>query len=88
MSIYWNFGSRVRTLTQHSAHFDLLYKSEDVTKMAMRALADEEVRLLSNSVYDQFDQTVSFDNEILGYIIDMPGFGHTVSVTAFPSKPY
>ncbi len=75
-------------LTQDSGHYDLLYKSEDITQMAIGTLANQEVRLLSNPVYDQFERAFSHSDDIGDYLLDIPGFGHCVPVTTFPSKPY
>lgn len=56
--------------------------------MAIGTLTNPEVRLLSDPVYDQFERAFSHSENIGGYLLDMPGFGHCVPVTTFSSKPY
>lgn len=56
--------------------------------MAIGTLANPEVRLLSQPVYDQFERAFSHSENLGGYLLDMPGFGHCVPVTTFSSKPY
>ncbi len=88
VSIYWLSISAEWSLTQVSGHYDLLYKSKDVTEMAIGTLANPEVRLLSEPVYDRFERAYSHSENIGGYLLDMPGFGHCVPVTTFSSKHY
>lgn len=56
--------------------------------MAIGALANPEVRLLSDPVYEQFERAYSHSEIIDDCLLDMPGFGHCVPVTTFSSKPY
>lgn len=88
MSLHWAKGSVCLSLTRGSGHYDLLYKSEDVTDMAIGMLANPEVRLQADPIYDQIEPIFQHTEELPEYLLDLPGFGSCVRVTKFSSEPY
>jgi len=70
-------------------HYDLLYKSEDITDMAIESLRNLEVRLVSEPIYDSFGNIDFSRSEDFGaYLSDIPGFTLCTPATTFSSELY
>lgn len=56
--------------------------------MAIGMLANPEVRLQANPIYDRIEPAFSHTEELPGFLLDLPGFGSCLRVTSFSSEPY
>jgi len=77
-------------LMSYSGHYDLLYKTEDVVEMSIPALANPEIRLVSNNPAFLASENMSFSHNLdLDPMLDIPGFslGFATSASSAPT-PY
>lgn len=79
-----------RMLIFDSGHYDLLYKAEDIAQMAIPALSNPEIQLVSNTPTFSASATTAYsqttDLDVLG---DIPGFtmGMPQSFGCLPYHP-
>ena len=71
-----------------SGHYDLLYKAEDIAQMSIAALANPEVRFLSDYPAFAASEATAFSYTAdLGLLADIPGFSMGIAPT-YSSLPY
>ncbi|KAL6713587.1 hypothetical protein ACLMJK_009052 [Lecanora helva] len=82
-------GAPTIRLLYRPGHYDLLYKSEDVTEMAIGASRNPEVRLVSEPQMDTF-ATFDFSPtaDFGAYMADLPGFTLGTPLPSFSSSLY
>ena len=73
----------------YSGHYDLLYKTEDIVEMSIPALANPEIRLVSNNPVFLASENMSFSHNLdLDPMLDIPGFSLGFAPSAFAPIPY
>ena len=76
-------------LMSRSGHYDLLYKAEDIVQMSVPALANPEIRLLSDNPSFLASLSIPLShNADLDPLLDIPGFSMGFAPSAFASVAY